>query len=129
MKQNLLQETLLLSIFLHYKVKKNQTMRKAPSFKSAWRLLASLSTLRPRMPHIYDFLDCSSFREVLAPFHTFSEFGTDFTLSNSFLVKLFSLGSEKNKTKKNFSTPRFTTFQLIKLKLLQETLLLFIVLH
>ena len=65
MKLKLLRETLLLSIFLQQKVRKNQKMTKRPSLETVCRFLTCLLTLRPRMPHICGFLGCFSFSHFL----------------------------------------------------------------
>ena len=61
-----LQETLLLAIFLYYKVRKNQKMTKGPFFETAHRFLNCLLTLRPQMQHTSGFPDCFSFCHFLA---------------------------------------------------------------
>ena len=68
MKLQSLRETHLLSIFLHYKVKKNKKIMKelslSLSLSLSWDcpLILDLSlNLRVRMPHIYVFLDYFSF--------------------------------------------------------------------
>ena len=52
MKLKLLQETLLLLIFLHYEVRKSQKMTKGPSFGTACGVLTCLLNLRPRYSEI-----------------------------------------------------------------------------
>ena len=61
-----LQETLLLAIFLYYKVRQNQKMTKGPFFETAHRFLTCLLTLRPQMQHTSGFPDCFSFCHFLA---------------------------------------------------------------
>ena len=66
MKLKLLGETLLLTIFLHQKVTKNQKMTKGLSFKTTRGFLTCLLTLKRRMTHKCGFLDCFSFSHFLA---------------------------------------------------------------
>ena len=66
MKLKLLRETLLLTIFLHQKVRKDQRMTKRPPFEITRGFLTWLLTLRRRMPHMCGFLDCFSFSHFLA---------------------------------------------------------------
>ena len=53
-------------VFLHYKVRKNKKMTKAPSFETLRNFLTCLLTLIPRMPHIGGFLDSFSFTHFWA---------------------------------------------------------------
>ena len=57
---------ILLTIFLHQKVKKNQKSRKGPSFEPICGVLTCLLKLRWQIPHICSFLDCFSFSYFLA---------------------------------------------------------------
>ena len=66
MKLKLLGETLLLTIFLHQKVTKNQKMTKGLSFKTTRGFLTCLLTLKRRMTHKCGFLYCFSFSHFLA---------------------------------------------------------------
>ena len=61
MKLKSLRETLLLTIFLQYKVRNNQKSIKGPSFTTTRGFLTWLLTFRLRMPHVCEFLDCLSF--------------------------------------------------------------------
>ena len=60
MKLELLRETLLLTIFLHYKVRKNKKMAKRPSFETTCGSLTWLLTLRRQM-----FSDKSKFKKII----------------------------------------------------------------
>ena len=83
-KQKSLRQTLLLTIFLHWKVAADQKMTKGSSFETFHRTLTCLVKLRPRMPHILCFLDCYSFSQFLASSYCF------------YNLRLSSLNSELN---------------------------------
>ena len=144
MKLKLLQETLLLTIYLHYKVREHEKMTKGPSFQPTTRFLIWLLTVRRQMPHIFGFMDCFSFSHFLATSCQFSfvrlnslKFWTKFWKTQiNFLMSTCTsllLGSKPVQPNwlclfKNFKK-QYTLWGLMKLILLQETLLLTIFLR
>ena len=65
MKLKLLEESILLRMYFHQKVRKNQKMTKGFSFKTICGFLTRLLTLTRRMRHICCFLYCFSFSHFL----------------------------------------------------------------
>ena len=84
MKQKLLWDTHLLTIFLRWKVRKTLKMAKGPSSKTGNASLTSLLTIRPRMSHICGFLDCFSFSHFFRHFLMVLELTVNF---NEFWAK------------------------------------------
>ena len=66
MKLKKLPETALLTIFLHYKVRKNKKEDERTLFWDCPWFLTCRLTLRIQMPHICGCLDCFSFSHFLA---------------------------------------------------------------
>ena len=103
---NLLSEILLLSFFLHYKVKKYQNMTKESSFGTPRRFLTRLLTLSLRTTPVRVLKDCFSFSHGLA------------TSCYLYMRRLSSLKSALNFKKVNFfpsavqqiSTAKLPTF-------------------
>ena len=68
MKLELLRETILLTIFLQFKVKENHKIRKGYIFETTRRLSTWMLTLRQRMRHICGFEVSFGFSHFFATF-------------------------------------------------------------
>ena len=68
MELKLLGETLLLTIFWHYKARENKKIIKSSFLKTTRKFLPWLWTLRRRMSHTCGFWDCFSFSHFFGYF-------------------------------------------------------------